>query len=466
MSQAEYTRDRDHPFEKSVKFQEEAKNKITESPIMKASPCEIQQENINTNLFHSKHNRRESHPMTMSSLLNPMQSARKSGNNPLEGSRPPLMDLGQDYESKLFKDSTKPPSSEARIESNFVEQMKTALDFNKTKNEMNDLKEKIYFLEEEIQDLQTENARLMEDRREQENVTRSIILNLEREIQSLKEANSSTSKSFEDQITHVEEKAKLDCTIKSYSIKVLKDEISELSLKLTLKDQEIMKIQQKANGGEGAGDKIKELQQENDQLKREMRNISQARENEKNVVREQIAIFRQELNKLRQKSDDEVRVLRAELESLTQTLQLKNDNILSLTNQLDQAKENLREEAALVPEITSIDEIHTRFSKDTYHEPNTFARVGSYTLQKVSYIIDENIVLKKECQVLILQLNQQREEYEEKFKRREAHLKKDKEQRERSYNELKKENMHLKNQSMQIASSSELMSPSGHKSCL
>lgn len=42
---------------------------------MKASPCDTQQENIEVNIFNQA--RRESHPMTIQSLMNPLQSARK-----------------------------------------------------------------------------------------------------------------------------------------------------------------------------------------------------------------------------------------------------------------------------------------------------------------------------------------------------------------------------------------------------
>ena len=120
MSESEFIRERNHPFEKSVKFKEEEKQKITESPIMKASPCELQKENLDTNIFYNKYTNRESHPMTISSLLNPMQTSKtekEAEPSSSPSARPPLVDLSKAIDSKTLHPNI---SSHARIESQFV----------------------------------------------------------------------------------------------------------------------------------------------------------------------------------------------------------------------------------------------------------------------------------------------------------------------------------------------------------
>ena len=66
------------------------------------------------------------------------------------------------------------------------------------------------------------------------------------------------------------------------------------------------------------------------------------------------------------------------------------------------------------------------------------------TVQNISYLIEENIVLRKECQVLRCQLEQQRQEYEEKIRRRDEHRKKRKEEWVKTYNSIQQENDNLR----------------------
>lgn len=66
------------------------------------------------------------------------------------------------------------------------------------------------------------------------------------------------------------------------------------------------------------------------------------------------------------------------------------------------------------------------------------------TLQKISYIIEENIALRKDCQMFTFKIDQQKQEYDEKIKRRDEHRMKRKQEWAKAYKDLKQENNQLR----------------------
>lgn len=270
------------------------------------------------------------------------------------------------------------------------------------------------------------------------------------EILKIKEDNKNLSKTYEERISINEEKSKLDCEIKNQfqddMIKVLKDEIGELTLKLSLKDNEISKVQEKFNKLPDKETEFENLQKENKNLQVKILEITEEFENSKVLVRQQIGIFREELNKLRESSQTENLALQEEVNQLSEIIRVKEDEINRLTEEVEAAHasaQNLR-----IPTITSVDQIQTQYAKDTYHSPEAVVKVDPYVLQKVAYSIEENIVLKKECEVLVLQLNQQREEYELKMAKIEEAMKQEREQRDRNMKMVREQSEMYKERSV------------------
>jgi len=95
-----HRRDRSNPAEKSVKFKDEIKEQIHESPIKSTSPFALEKENLEFNT--SLNNPRMSSSFTKNSLINPLNSMNKPLRNMPSIPKPPLTDLEQSLEYKLL----------------------------------------------------------------------------------------------------------------------------------------------------------------------------------------------------------------------------------------------------------------------------------------------------------------------------------------------------------------------------